>query len=138
MDISKDNRGTSLIELVIALMISSIIILMIIFFLNTAFKGFWRTNDDVNLQMEAQTIINQLSTLIMESEYMENEDAEATASLMMEYIDSEGRTRYIFKHINKLDDGSQEIEYNAVLLSEGCLYLLITYAWLEAKEGPII
>ena len=138
MDITKDNKGTSLVELVIAMMISAIIILMITFFLNNASKSFRITNDDVNLQMEAQSIINQLSNLVMEAEYMENEGGEAVNSHMMTYTDFEGMTRYIFKHINRQEDGSEVVEYNTIVLSKPYLYQIISYDWLEAKDATII
>ena len=137
MDIANDNKGTSLVELVIAMMISAIIILMIMFFLSNASRSFQRTNNDVNIQMEAQTIINQLSNLVMEAEYMEIEGGEAVNSYMKEYSDSEGRIRYIFKHINKNGD-IEEIEYNTIVLSEGCLYQIISDNWFDAKEADII
>ncbi len=137
MDITKNNKGTSLVELLIALMISSIIILMIIFFLNSASKYFRRTSDDVNLQMEAQTIISQLSNLVMEAEHMEIEDEEAGNPYMKEYTDSEGRTRYVFKHINKQDDTVVD-EYNTIVLSEGCLYQLVIYDWEDVEDAAII
>lgn len=137
MDISKDNKGTSLVELVIAMMISAIVILMIMFFLNNASRSFRITNDNVNLQMEAQTIINQLSNLVMEAEYMENEGGEAVDSHMKVYTDSEGKIRYIFKHINR-QSGIEEIEYNAIVLSEGCMYQIMEDDWLGVKETSII
>jgi prepilin-type N-terminal cleavage/methylation domain-containing protein len=65
LDISRDNKGASLLELIIAMMIAAIILSMIFLFINSASKGFRKTNDNVNLQIEAQTIINQLSNLVM-------------------------------------------------------------------------
>jgi len=62
-----NNKGVSLIELIIAMAISAIVLSMIMIFLSGATQGFRKTNDDVNLQLEAQNTINQISTLIMEA-----------------------------------------------------------------------
>jgi len=62
-----DNKGMTLIELIISIAISTIVMLMIVSFINGATKGFRRANDEVNLQMEAQTTINQLNNLALEA-----------------------------------------------------------------------
>lgn len=131
MDISKDNKGASLVELVIALMITAIVISMLLFFLNSASKGFKLTNDDVNLQMEAQTIINQISNLVMEAEYMEYEDGEEVKAHMIRHIDSESNTRYIFK----LNDTQNR--YYGIILSEGNIYQIISDNILDVKEEKL-
>ena len=116
MDISKDNRGTSLIELIIGVLIAAIVLSMILLFLNSASKGFRRTNDDVNLQMEAQTIINQISNLAMEATDMEP------------YLDIPDEKRFIFMY--KLD------EYYTIIHHGGFLYQVSTTDIEQAKvEG---
>jgi prepilin-type N-terminal cleavage/methylation domain-containing protein len=62
-----NNQGMSLLELIISIAISAIVILMIVSFLSGAFRTFRRANDEVNLQMEAQTTINQITKLVMEA-----------------------------------------------------------------------
>lgn len=47
--------------------ITAIILSMILMLISGASHSFRRTNDEVNLQMEAQVAINQLSTLAMEA-----------------------------------------------------------------------
>lgn len=83
---SRNNEGTSLIELVIALGIAAIVLSMIMLFLNGATRSFRHTSNEVNLQMESQTIMNQLSNLAMEAM-----DLEA-------YMDSPGELRYTFQY----------------------------------------
>ena len=62
-----DHKGMTLLELVISMCISIIVVLMIIVFINGALHVFHKTNNDVNLQMEGQTAINQLVDLSMEA-----------------------------------------------------------------------
>lgn len=61
------NKGMTLLELVISMTISIIVVLMIISYISATFHIFRKTNDQVNLQMEAQTSMNQLVNLIMEA-----------------------------------------------------------------------
>ncbi len=67
LKLRKDNNGITLIELIIAMAISGIVFSILILVINVALKGFDYTNDDVNLQIEAQTAMNQISTLAMEA-----------------------------------------------------------------------
>lgn len=67
MRLSRNNKGTSLIELVIAMAIAAIVLSMIMLFISGAAKSFRRSSDEVNLQMEAQTTINQISKIAMEA-----------------------------------------------------------------------
>lgn len=67
MRISRNNKGMSLIELIISMAISAIVVLMVVSFIGAAFRVFRSTNDEVNLQMEAQTVMNQLVNLTMEA-----------------------------------------------------------------------
>lgn len=62
-----DNKGMTLIELIISIAISSIVVLMIVSFIDGASETFRRANNEVNLQMEAQTALNQLNNLAMEA-----------------------------------------------------------------------
>ncbi|HKL79081.1 MAG TPA: type II secretion system protein [Mobilitalea sp.] len=67
MHVSGNNKGTSLIELIIAMAIVAIVLSMIMFLINVSSNSFRRTSDEVNLQMESQTAINQISNLAMEA-----------------------------------------------------------------------
>lgn len=67
MQVKLDHKGMSLIELIISMTIAVIVVVMIITFISGASRAFRRTNDEVNLQFEAQTAGNQLVKLIMEA-----------------------------------------------------------------------
>lgn len=69
-----NNRGMSLAELIISMAISTIVVLMIIAFISGAFRVFRRTNDEVNLQMEAQTTLNQIANVMMEAKKIDKMD----------------------------------------------------------------
>jgi type II secretory pathway component PulJ len=71
LHIIKDNKGISLLELVIAMVITSIVLSMLLFFINGATNVFKKSNNQVSLQLDAQTTINQISKLAMEAYSME-------------------------------------------------------------------
>lgn len=121
-----NNKGMSLLELVIAMAISAIVIMMIVSFISAAFRVFRKTNDEVNLQMEAQTTINQLSDILMEAKKVE------------ESITVEGYRVY---HINLVDsdyaiffnnsDNVHElylVEYDPSSLPSGVTYDKLSYS----------
>jgi type II secretory pathway pseudopilin PulG len=83
----------SLIELIISMAISAIVLSMIMIIISIASKSFRRTNDEVNLQLEAQTTINQLSNLIMEAGRLEK-SANKPSSADKKYIISTGLKCY--------------------------------------------
>ena len=67
MRLHKNNDSITLVELIISMAITAIVLSMIALIISTAAKSFKSTNEDVNLQMEAQVTINQLSTILMEA-----------------------------------------------------------------------
>lgn len=101
-----NNKGTSLVEMIVAIAIASIVIYMIMFFIKVASNSFRRTSDEVNLQMEAQTSVNQLANLAME------------AALAPECRVTASEIRYIFKYS---DDEYYAVVHNS---TDNNLYLL--------------
>ncbi len=93
MRMDKNNEGMTLIELIIVIAISSIVIIMVITFINGALKGFHKTNDEVQLQMEAQTVINQITNIALQANSISTDllslDTEEDRYLL------EGNTNYI-------------------------------------------
>lgn len=62
-----DNKGVTLLELMVAVAISVIVIASIAYFMERSTKNYKNANEEITLQMEAQTILNQLNDLIMEA-----------------------------------------------------------------------
>ncbi len=116
MRVSRDNRGTSLVELVIAMAIAAVVISMIMFFINVAAKSFRKTSEEVNLQMEAQTTVNQISNLAMEAK-------------AMEVLAAAGESRYIFHYNNN--------EFCTIIFTDGekKLYQVSTTDLEQAKTA---
>jgi Tfp pilus assembly protein PilE len=73
MQRKRNDKGMTLLELVISMTISIIVLVMIVSFINISFRVFRKTNDQVMLQMEAQTSINQLMNLAIESKGITDE-----------------------------------------------------------------
>lgn len=73
MQRERNNKGITLLELIVSMAISIIVVLMIVSFINSSFRVFRGTNDLVQIQMEAQTSINQLINLAMESKAISDE-----------------------------------------------------------------
>lgn len=70
----RNDKGMTLLELIVSMAISIIVVLMIVSFISAAFRVFRKTNDQVNLQMEAQLAINQLVNLAMEAKGISNQE----------------------------------------------------------------
>lgn len=71
MRLTGNNKGATLVELIIAMAVAAIVLSMIMYFIFGAAKSYQRTSDEVNLQLEAQTAINQISNIILEAREME-------------------------------------------------------------------
>ena len=71
---SIDNKGITLVELIIAIAIATIVITSIAFFMSNSSKNYKKVNEEVSLQMEAQTILNQLNDLILEADNVKMKD----------------------------------------------------------------
>lgn len=71
MSTNRNNQGITLLELILAMAISMIVIVMIISLISVGTRMFRKTSDDVNLQVEAQTTMNQIVNLVMEAKSIE-------------------------------------------------------------------
>lgn len=70
----RDNRGLSMVELIIAITISAIILGTVTVFLQTALKSYNVASAAVDLQMESHVLVEQLSAWIMEGNMVEVTD----------------------------------------------------------------
>lgn len=71
-----DNRGLTLVELMISIAISAIVLASLALFMSYTSRNYRRASEEVSLQMEAQTVLNQLDSMIMESTNVIYDDAE--------------------------------------------------------------
>lgn len=62
-----DNKGVSLIELILAIAISFIVIAAIISFMSVGTKSYNYAEDEINIQTEGQILMNQISDMIITS-----------------------------------------------------------------------
>ncbi|NLO08263.1 MAG: prepilin-type N-terminal cleavage/methylation domain-containing protein [Clostridiales bacterium] len=65
------NKGFTLIELIIAISISVVVLASLASLLWQSTNYYRRSNEEISLQMEAQTILNQLKDLIVEADNVE-------------------------------------------------------------------
>lgn len=70
----RDNRGLTLIELIIAITISAIIMGAVTLFLQTALKSYRTASAAIDLQMESHVLVEQLTSWIMEGNLVEITD----------------------------------------------------------------
>ena len=73
------NKGFSLVELLIAIAILSIIMVMISSFITTTLNSNNKAKREIQVQEEAQRIYYQISDLIMQASYIRVTTADGTA-----------------------------------------------------------
>lgn len=66
-----NNKGNTLVELVISMAITAVILTMVIAFLATNSNHYVNAENTVNLQMESQSVMNQLNDMIIEANWVE-------------------------------------------------------------------
>lgn len=67
METNIENKGFTLIELVVSIAIMAIVITAVTYFMSRSTKNYQYASDDISLQTEAQTMMNQLCDIIMEA-----------------------------------------------------------------------
>ena len=70
----RDNRGLTLMELVIAMTIATIIMAAAITFISNALRSYRVASDTIDLQMEAHVAMEQIGVWVMEGNYVVTED----------------------------------------------------------------
>lgn len=86
MSCQKNNEGMTLIELIITMAIMAIVLSIMALIISTAIKSFKRTSESVDVQMEAQVAVNQISNLLMESNGFENSTTNLISSDDIKYL----------------------------------------------------
>lgn len=94
----KNNMGFSLVELIVSLLISSIVIATIVFFVATGLSSYQKASTETTLQMEAQTASNQITDLLLEAKtysyFSEPDILGNIQQILVIVIDSEGKEYY--------------------------------------------
>lgn len=80
-----NNKGYSLVELVITMVISAVVMTIVISFLATNSKSYQIAGNMVKLQMESQSVMNQLYDLVVESNWVELVEIDANEKALMIY-----------------------------------------------------
>lgn len=83
----QDNRGLTLIELIIAITVTSIILGAIILFMQSAVRSYETATNTIDLQMESHVMMEQLGAWIMEGnriEVVERADVSTDAGLTID------------------------------------------------------
>lgn len=71
MKMKRDNRGLTLVELIIAVAIASIILLAITVFVRNAMRSYQTAQNAIDLQMESHVLMEQLGAWVMEGNRVE-------------------------------------------------------------------
>lgn len=85
-----ENKGFTLVEMLVACLISLIVISSVGHFMNVGTKGYHSTDRDVMLQMEAQTVVNQISDMITEANNVFFDTSHKTLTLYYNLGQKEG------------------------------------------------
>lgn len=70
----RDNRGLTLMELIIAIAMSTIIMAAAIMFISNALRSYRVASATIDLQMESHVVMEQLGVWVMEGNYVVTED----------------------------------------------------------------
>lgn len=81
----RNNEGYTLVELVIAMMVTAIVITMVISFMSDNSRSYDYVRVNLKLQEEAQSVLNQLSDIIIEADWMKAEDVDSNRKAFLIY-----------------------------------------------------
>lgn len=97
-----NNKGYSLVELIITMAISAVVMTIVISFLATNSKNYQVAGDMVKLQMESQTVMNQLYDLVVESSWVELVEIDADKKALLIYKQTDLDIVYLDKNERQL------------------------------------
>lgn len=82
----KDDRGITLVEMIIAIAVSAIVLGAATLFIRNALKSYKLAEDTIDLQIEAQRLAEQLATWVMEGNYVDTvQDSESHDEVFVIY-----------------------------------------------------
>ena len=108
-----DNRGLTLVELLVSIAIASIVSIAIFSFMIVGARSFQKTSADVNVQHESQLVLNQLQDLLVDTnvgvEYNKDEST-SDATLTLYNFDSEDPDKHVYEVV--YNAGEKKLYYN--------------------------
>ena len=109
----KENRGLTLIELMITIGILSIVIVIAGSFMLTSGNSFAKGNADSEVQNEAQLAVNQIEDLIIDGVGVEKTvDADKTELVLYHTEEVGGATNFIKEVVTWKTDGNNNMYYS--------------------------
>ncbi len=111
-----DNRGFTLVELLICIIIFGVVLVAVFGFMMASAKSFNTVNDRLDLQLQAQLTSNQLSEYLVDCTggICTSADGKAVYILNREPSGGADYTVHIFKQVeNRINYGRQAATYNA-------------------------
>lgn len=109
----KENRGFTLVELIITIAILSIVIVIAGSFMVTSGNSFAKGNADSGIQSEAQLAVNQMEDMIIDGVGMEKTDDASKSELVLYHTEKEsGVTRFFKESVVLKRDGNKNMYYS--------------------------
>lgn len=103
-----NNRGMTLMEVMLALSIAALVLLSLVFVFGSSMKNYHRSNDTAALSMEAQTVLNQMSDMIMEAYNVKMDNDRKLLSIYQRdsiyYIKLQDNKLYLQKKVSPLPE----------------------------------
>ncbi|MBE5962873.1 MAG: prepilin-type N-terminal cleavage/methylation domain-containing protein [Lachnospiraceae bacterium] len=106
---AEDNKGYTLIELIVSILVSSIVLLALLGFLVAATKSYRLSNAEVTLQLESQVTSNQIGERIIASKKVEFNSCymymgEMYKVLVISGMGESGECNYFYIHNKKRNE----------------------------------
>lgn len=80
-----NNKGYTLIELVVGMFVTTIVVTIVISFLITNSRSYSYASEETDLQMESQTVMNQLFDMMLEANWVECQNIDANTKALVIY-----------------------------------------------------
>lgn len=106
-----NNKGYTLVELLVSMAITAVVVTIVISFLVTNSKNYTYASEEVNLQMESQTVMNQLYENIIEANWLELKDVNSDKALLIYrstgidvvFLNTADKCLYLVENLTKSD-----------------------------------
>lgn len=92
--LTKENKGYSLVELIVSVLVSTLVLMSVVAFISVAMNHYRRTGEELNLQVESQIAMNLIHDIVIETQ----EDVVSTE------VDVDGKTYHVIRVLAKRTD----------------------------------